>query len=119
MASSADPFRTLGIEPTLDRASIKRAYFGELQRHPPHADPEGFRRIRDAYEQLEGDALMTQWSVAKLDITHELELLDAELGPRIEAAKRACQARADERGAIAGFAAVLTLALDDAIERCE
>jgi curved DNA-binding protein CbpA len=46
------PFATLGIAPTLDVAAIKRAYFVALAKHPPHSDPDGFKRIRTAYEAL-------------------------------------------------------------------
>jgi curved DNA-binding protein CbpA len=46
------PFGILGIAPTLDLAAIKRAYFAALTAHPPHSDPEGFKRIRSAYEAL-------------------------------------------------------------------
>jgi hypothetical protein len=31
---------------------VKRSYFAQLQKHPPHTDPEGFRRLRAAYETL-------------------------------------------------------------------
>ncbi len=47
-----DPFEALEITATLEVAQVKRAYFALLQRHPPHTDPEGFRRIRAAYEAL-------------------------------------------------------------------
>lgn len=48
----ASPFGVLGIVPTLDPVAIKRAYFTALTQHPPHSDPEGFKRIRVAYEAL-------------------------------------------------------------------
>jgi hypothetical protein len=46
------PFQVMGIVPTLDLAEVKRAYFAGLAKHPPHQDPEGFRRLRAAYEAL-------------------------------------------------------------------
>jgi hypothetical protein len=46
------PFAVLGIPPTLDLAAVKRAWFRALARHPPHQDPDGFRRLRAAYEAL-------------------------------------------------------------------
>jgi hypothetical protein len=49
---ATDPFAELHLTPTLDLAAIKRAYFAALKRSPPHADPEGFKRIRAAYEDL-------------------------------------------------------------------
>jgi hypothetical protein len=35
-----------------DAAGVKRAYRRALAAHPPDTDPDGFRRIRDAYELL-------------------------------------------------------------------
>lgn len=46
------PFAVLGIDPTLDAAAVKRAYFQQLTLHPPHRDPVGFRQLRAAYEIL-------------------------------------------------------------------
>jgi hypothetical protein len=51
-AAPENPFTVLGIAATLDALAVKRAWFAALTRHPPHADPEGFRRIRAAYEAL-------------------------------------------------------------------
>ncbi len=48
-----DPFAVLGIAPTLDLGAVKRAYFAALPRHPPHADPAGFARLRAAYDALQ------------------------------------------------------------------
>jgi hypothetical protein len=47
-----------------DAAVIKRAYRQALAKHPPDRDPEGFRRIRDAYELL-----CDPWARAK-DLLH-------------------------------------------------
>jgi hypothetical protein len=46
------PFAVLGLSATLDLGKVKRAWFSALSRHPPHQDPEGFRRLRAAYEEL-------------------------------------------------------------------
>jgi hypothetical protein len=35
-----------------DPAAVKRAYRRAVGEHPPDADPDAFRRIRDAYELL-------------------------------------------------------------------
>lgn len=44
----------LGLDPAAarDPRAVKRAYATLLKRHRPDQDPEGFRRIRDAYEAL-------------------------------------------------------------------
>lgn len=41
----------LGLEPDADTRSIKRQYAALLKQHRPDEDPEGFQRLRDAYEQ--------------------------------------------------------------------
>lgn len=63
------PFEVLKVPPTLDRAAVKRAYFAELAQHPPHADPEGFRRLREAYETLSAPGgLERAWAMAPPDV---------------------------------------------------
>ena len=42
----------LGIEPTEDKEAIKIAYMTELPKYNPEDDPEGFTRLRLAYEDL-------------------------------------------------------------------
>jgi tetratricopeptide (TPR) repeat protein len=46
-----DYYAILDIPPTSDQREIKRAYARQLKIHSPETDPEGFRKIRDAYEQ--------------------------------------------------------------------
>lgn len=48
----ADPFLTLGIARDATHAEIRAAYFGQVRAHPPERDAEGFKRVREAYEQL-------------------------------------------------------------------
>ncbi len=72
--ANVDPFEALGIPPTLDPARVKRAYFALLQRHTPHADPEGFRRLRAAYEALTAPgALGLAYATAPVAAAEELE----------------------------------------------
>lgn len=47
-----NPFAVLGLEETADDAAVRAAYVQAIRNSPPDRDPEGFRRIRDAYEQL-------------------------------------------------------------------
>lgn len=49
---SEDPYKVLGIERAASEAEIKQAYFAQVREHPPERDPEGFKRIRAAYEKL-------------------------------------------------------------------
>lgn len=46
----------LGVEPDSDRKQIRRAYLKKIKSARPERDPEGFRRVRDAYELLAGMA---------------------------------------------------------------
>ena len=46
------PFAVLGIEETADDEEVRAAYLAEVRRSPPDRDPEGFRRIREAYEAV-------------------------------------------------------------------
>ncbi|MBE1275449.1 DnaJ domain-containing protein [Enterovibrio baiacu] len=45
-------WETLGIEPTNDESAIKKAYRIKLRQHHPEDDPEGFKRVREAYEKV-------------------------------------------------------------------
>jgi curved DNA-binding protein CbpA len=50
--SDADPYAVLGVGHTAALEEIKKAYFALVRQHPPEKDPEEFKRIRAAYEQL-------------------------------------------------------------------
>jgi curved DNA-binding protein CbpA len=43
---------TLGLPVGAEPAAIKRAYRLAVLAHPPDQDPDGFRKVRDAYEVL-------------------------------------------------------------------
>ena len=92
------PFAVLGLAPTLDAGAIKRAWFTALQKHPPHTDPAGFRRIRDAYEALSApDRLDVAYASAPVDIDAELARLGARFDAGLAAARAVgLQARAQE-----------------------
>ena len=46
------PFAVLGIDETADDAAVRAAYLAAVRRSPPDRDPEGFRRVREAYEAV-------------------------------------------------------------------
>lgn len=117
MTYRADPFEVLALAPTLDRGAIKRAYFALLPRHAPHDDPEGFRRLRNAYETLMGPGLHDAWAGAKIDIARELELLERELGERIAVAQQDSEAAEARQAVVRTFEVLLRLDLADARAR--
>lgn len=48
-----DDWGILGLEgPTDDLATVKRAYAARLRIHRPDSDPDGFQRLREAYERV-------------------------------------------------------------------
>ena len=49
---SDNPYKTLGVNQNATEAEIKHAYFNRVREHSPERDPEGFKRIRAAYEKL-------------------------------------------------------------------
>jgi hypothetical protein len=46
-------FEALGLAGPVPPAALKRAYLKAVRKHPPERDPDGFRRVRDAYEWLD------------------------------------------------------------------
>ncbi|WP_223788055.1 J domain-containing protein [Marinicella meishanensis] len=44
------PWDVLGLAPTDDRKAIKKAYARLLRQHRPDSDPEGFKRVNEAYQ---------------------------------------------------------------------
>jgi len=49
-----NPYKVLGVERNAAPDEIKRAYFALVREHPPERDPDGFKRIRAAYDKLKG-----------------------------------------------------------------
>jgi curved DNA-binding protein CbpA len=48
-----NPFAVLDLEETADDEAVRAAYLEAVRKSPPDRDPEGFRRIREAYEALQ------------------------------------------------------------------
>jgi curved DNA-binding protein CbpA len=49
---NSDPYKILGVTAEATDVEIKKAYFALVRKHPPERDPEGFKRVRSAYDQL-------------------------------------------------------------------
>jgi len=43
----------LGLSGEPTAAEVRRAYLRQVKAHPPERDPEGFRRVREAYDRLQ------------------------------------------------------------------
>lgn len=52
MSSDNLDWQELELAPTLDRKAVKKAYAKKLKMTSPEKDPEGFKRLRSAYEQV-------------------------------------------------------------------
>jgi len=44
-------WNTLGIEPTNNKKAVKSAYAKKLKQHKPEQDPQGFQKIKEAFDQ--------------------------------------------------------------------
>jgi curved DNA-binding protein CbpA len=111
------PFRVLGIAPTLDLGAIKRAYFNALTKHPPHSDPDGFKRIRAAYEALGSRGEMASYILrSAIDVDAELALLRERHDAALARAIQAIATSAANATRVARFTEGLThLSLDEAL----
>ena len=47
-----DPYAVLGLAHTATSNEIRQAYFNQVRLHPPEREPDQFKRIRAAYDQL-------------------------------------------------------------------
>lgn len=62
-----NPYKTLGVERDATEAQIKQAYFTLIRQHSPEHDPEGFKRIRAAYEKLRAGSERAQTDLFLID----------------------------------------------------
>ena len=100
----SDPFATLGLAPTTELGQVKRAWFSALPKHPPEADPDGFRRLRDAYEQLiRPGGLMAAYAAAPVDLAAVSAQYEARFESAIQAAASAVVERQSTSQAVQQF----------------
>jgi curved DNA-binding protein CbpA len=50
--TSSDPYAVLGLQRGAELRQVKRAYFRLVREYPPEEEPEAFKKLRAAYEQL-------------------------------------------------------------------
>lgn len=72
--ATESPYQILGVDRNASEAQIKAAYFAKVRQHPPERDPEGFKRIRAAYEQLRSGDERAKTDLFTLDATATLDL---------------------------------------------
>ncbi|GGG65498.1 J domain-containing protein [Paenibacillus radicis (ex Gao et al. 2016)] len=70
----------LGIEPTDDVSTIKKAYSLKLRVHHPEDDPEGYQQLREAYDQAVKSAKKRIRQLAVLD-QEETAVAEANANP--------------------------------------
>lgn len=56
-----DLYGVLGVSKDATPEEIKRAYYLSVRKHPPEKDPEGFQKIRYAYETLSNPAARSNY----------------------------------------------------------
>lgn len=66
-----NPYKILDIPRDASDAEIKRAYFKKIREFPPEKEPEKFKEIRAAYEQIKST---TSRAEADLFIVREVEI---------------------------------------------
>lgn len=91
--ASDNPYKVLGVERQATAAQIKQAYFGLVREHPPEQDPEGFKRIRAAYEKLRDTKDRAQTDIFTVDDSalalSDIQTSEVELPPlTLEVMKR-------------------------------
>jgi curved DNA-binding protein CbpA len=61
-----NPYTTLEIDPGASPAEVRLAYLQKVREHPPERDPEGFKRVREAYEVLRSPRKRAEFTLLEL-----------------------------------------------------
>lgn len=80
LAKSDDPFVILGVPRDSGDAQIRSAYLRLLRIHAPEQDPEGFQRIRAAFEAIRGTQDRLARAILERPQLPDVAHLIAELG---------------------------------------
>lgn len=101
----SDPYAVLGIARGATAAAVKQAYFALVRRHTPEDDPDGFRRISEAYRVLSDPAERArleseeQFAPAAVEALQRAEaLVDDEPDEAVAAARQALAVSPDSPG---------------------
>lgn len=58
-------YKILGTTANIGNARIKEKYIQALKKHPPETDPEGFEKVREAYETLRDPEKRAQYDLMR------------------------------------------------------
>ncbi len=76
------PFEILGVSPDADDEAIRQAYLRQVRQSPPDREPERFRQVREAYDQLRDARSRMRHSLFHLPELEELQTFAHHLHPR-------------------------------------
>ena len=80
--SAEDPWTVLGLVPGVSPEEIRAAWLREVRIHPPEDDPDGFERVRDAYESLRDPLTRVRRALERDELRDPLEALAEGSGRR-------------------------------------
>ncbi len=67
-AGAENPLDVLGVDGTISDNDLRSRYMALVRLHPPERDPEGFRRIRAAYEAVRTRADRARWALRRFKV---------------------------------------------------
>ena len=76
MANKESYYKTLGTTANIGNARIKEKYIEALRKHPPETDPEGFEKVREAYETLKDPEKRKQYDLMRKYGTNLEDLIE-------------------------------------------
>ncbi|MCR4414621.1 MAG: J domain-containing protein [Thermoguttaceae bacterium] len=82
-----DPYAVLGVDRNAGEAEVRRRYLEMVRQHPPDRDPEGFRAVRNAYEQLRDPVRLLESRLFHPETGETLETVIVEFQRRIQSAR--------------------------------
>jgi curved DNA-binding protein CbpA len=75
LPGTSDPYLVLGLERNASQPDIKQAYFELVRQYPPEKEPETFKTIRAAYEQLRTAAAQAETDLFLLQTPRDAQVL--------------------------------------------
>ncbi|MBI3974063.1 MAG: J domain-containing protein [Chloroflexi bacterium] len=66
-SNGPDPYAVLGVSREASSTEVRLAYLQKVREHSPERDPEGFKRIRAAYELLRSPRKRAELQLLEFD----------------------------------------------------